>query len=261
MSETRLHHLLGDEPAHADDQQGGGTGEEDVAQGVDHVIGVEQLGRRLGKPLQQGITARGEEVGGKATGDPGKGRGYPGQRVAPGGVEDDATYGDDQHITRIGRRVADDGHQDQHGGQETGGGDFQQLLQAGVDEAGLLGHPDPQHGHQHYAERGEAGEGRDHAGEELGQASPGQQVVDHDGLPGTGIDQIKGELGEDPGTDPDDQQGIEEQHGGIRQFVACLLDPVQEAVQPAVGRAGRTLVHCGLTHYGDTPLPRNERAS
>ena len=259
MLEARLDNLLGDKPAHADDQQGRSAGEDDIAQGVDHVVRVEQLGCGLGEPLKQRIPAGGQEVGGKPAGNPGKGRGNPRQRVTTRRMEDDAANGDHQHIARIGGGMADDGHQDQHGGQKARRRHLEQLLEPGVDETGLLSHPDPQHGHQHDAKGSKPGERGDHAGEKVRQPCPGQQVVDDHGLSGAGIDQIEGELGAYPGADPDDQQGIEEEHGGIRQLVARLLHPVQKAVQPAVGR-GRTLVHCSLTHYGDTPLPRNERA-
>ena len=114
--------------------------------------------------------------------------------MASGSVEDDATDGDHQHIARICSGVADDRYQDQHGSEKTGRRHFQQLFQTGIDKTGLLGHPDPQHGHQHDAQRGKAGKGGHHGREKLGQTGTGQQVVDHYRLPGTGVDQIKLEL-------------------------------------------------------------------
>ena len=44
---------------------------------------------------------------------------------------------------------------------------------------------------------------------------------------------------------------------GSGSLLPAFSTPFRKRFNQPLG--GRTLVHCSLTHYGDTPLPRNER--
>ena len=235
--QPRLDDAVGQVPADADDEERRDGGEPEVAKGVDHPLGVEDLGRLLGEPLQQGVDARGDEVGREPARDPREGGRDAGQRMPPRCVEDDPAQGDDEHVAGVGRGVADDGGQDEHRGQQARRRPAQDQLEAGVDEAGLLGHPDPEQRHQHHPQRREPGEGGHELHQERGEGGARQLVGDSQRLAAARVDLGELDRGQDRRRDPRQHQQQQEQDGRVRQPVADGLDGVQGAVyeSPALG--------------------------
>jgi hypothetical protein len=62
--------------------------------------------------------------------------------------------------------MADQGHEDEHRGEQNGGRDSQQGFEHGLDQSGMLGDADAEECHDDNAEWWEVGEGFDHSREE-----------------------------------------------------------------------------------------------
>ena len=157
-----------------------------------------------------------------------------GEWVAPGSVENDAAQGNDENVTGVGSRVADDCGENQHRGQKLLGGEAEHPLESSVDETGVFGDADAQQRHQHDTERMETGEGGDHARHERRQRVA-RQLVDHpDRFAVPGVDLLELDRRQNRRHDPRGDHQDQEQHRRVRQLVAGYLDPVEGAVEKAL---------------------------
>ena len=166
--------------------------------------------------------------------------------------------GDDEHVAGVGRRVADDRGQNQHRRQQAGRRAAQKQLEAGVDEAGLLGHADAEQRHQHHAQRREPGEGGHQLDHERGQGRARQLVGDAQRLAGARVRLGELDGGEQRRGDPGQQQQQQEQDGRVGKPVAGVLDEVQGAGDEASARVGRLRCRIGLRirHLREPPATR-----
>ena len=118
--QARLDQPVSEGPGDSQHQQGGRSREDVVAKHGDIHRRIKQMRRALGEALQQGLQRAGEdEVGGIPPGDAGEGGGDARQRMAPGGIEDNAPQRRHQHIAGIRRVGTGDAHQDDHGREQT----------------------------------------------------------------------------------------------------------------------------------------------
>ncbi len=234
---------IGQPPADADHQQAGGAHEEPVAQRVNQEPGGHHPPGLLRDALQQRVQGRGDEVGGKATGDPRKGGRDAGQRMAAGGMEDGRRQRDHHHVARVRSGMAEDCHQHHQRRQPAPCGDAEQPAQAGIDQAEMLGNPHSQQCHQHDAERRERRKGRDQLSQETGELDTAEQIDDGDGRPGLGMDSGKLDRRQHSRQAPDRHQQQRKQRRRIRQAVADGLD----CRQHATGRSWRC-TGCATRH-------------
>jgi hypothetical protein len=85
-----LDDAISDKPANGHDQEGRGRGEDPVVERVDHHRRVQDVRRTLGETGQHRVQRGRDEQGGrKTTGHTAEGGGNTGQRMTPGGIEDD----------------------------------------------------------------------------------------------------------------------------------------------------------------------------
>ena len=164
--EPRFDHAVRQDPPDDDHECTRHARKQPVAQGVDLPARIEDLRGRLSETLEQRIDSRRNEIRAEAARDPRECTGNASERMASGSVKDDASQRNDQHVADIRRSVADDGDQEQHGGQQAPRSHRYKALQACADESGVLGNPDAQQRHQDYAQGGEAGEDGHHARQE-----------------------------------------------------------------------------------------------
>ncbi len=245
--QARLHHLVGQPPAYGDDQQTGGSHEKPVDQRIDRHRRVEHACGLLGNAGQHRVDRRRNEVGRKTAGYAGESRCNTGQRMAPGGVEDHRAQRNHDHIAGIGGRMRDDCDQDDHRREQARRSHAQHLAQRGVDEAGVLGDPHPQHRHQHDAQRRETREHAYHLAEKARHLVTGK-LVDHlNRLACLRMQRAELDRREHCRERPHDQHEQKEQYCGIREPVSDPLDDIERAIKPAAFGRGRwvwLLTHC-----------------
>ena len=223
------------------DQEGRGDHEIPV-RGRDHdIVRVDQPRSFLGDPRQQRVNGSNEDIGAIATGHTGKGRCHTGQRMPTQRVEDRSRQRDQHHIADLGRRIGDDTGKDDGNRHDMARRRQHHGAHGSGQQAGLLGHSNTQHRHQHHAQRCKTGEIGHQAGPDATDPVPVHQAdrPDHavfSHAASTGWPRIlnsKPEPAEQSGQEHDtDRQDGKEGHR-VRQEIAEPFDAVKKAREGA----------------------------
>ena len=225
--------LVGHVPAGTKHEEGTAKGEEVVAEHVHGVGSVDALGGGLREALHHGVDDGGGVAGGEATGEAGEGAGDTGEGMAAAGVEHQGRHGHEHHVSGVRHHMAEDGDENDGGGQAGLGDDAEQTLEQHMQEAGAFHDADAEGSHDGHAQRGEVHEvlhGRNH---ELEQVLGAEHIQHADGFAGAGVLVVERHERQGKGQDTGNHQCIDEKHGDVGQLVTGGLHSVQEAVQSA----------------------------
>ena len=158
----RFRNLFRYPPAAADNGKGRAEGIKIIAQHVDFIRRVDDLGGHLRKALNDRVDRRRRIVGRKGAGNTGKGSGDAGQRMLPRSVEQVGRNGNDDHVAAVRGQMAEHTDEDDDRRQEKFRRNEQQLFQARADIPRPLGDPDAQGRDDDHAQRRERSKVADH---------------------------------------------------------------------------------------------------
>ena len=232
VGHARLGDAHRDQRHHGGDQHRGDHDEPVVARRRHHAVGLDDRRRLRGQAGEHRVHRAEQQVGAVAAGHRRERGGDAGQRRAAGQLEQKAGEGNQHHIAGVeGEARHHPGERHRHHQRAVRGAPHQRR-QAGAQQAGMLGDAQPQHRHQHHAQRRETGEVGDHLAEQKGEAVAVEQRTHLNaavlqrvrrGQPGRRQQRAQRQHQQ---TQPDEQQG------GVRQAVAGAFQPGQ----PAGGR-------------------------
>jgi hypothetical protein len=139
--------------------------EPQVGEQVDRLAGIQQLNGVVGNANKDAVHRNDHDIYQEHTRHGREGQREAGQRMAPNTDERGPGQRDQHQVAGIGRDAGNDADESQDPGQRPGRRDDHQLADQRLDQPGLLGHTDPDHRDDDHADRLEAHEVRDHAGE------------------------------------------------------------------------------------------------
>jgi len=182
---------------------------------------------------EQRVDGADQQVGRIAARDAGEHRRHAQDRMPPGRDEDQCAQRHQQHVADLAGHVRHYAGEHQHGREQVLRRRQHQHAQRGADEAAVLGHADADQGHQHHAQRREAGEVGDCAGHYPVQALDAEQVHRRHDLARGRMRHAQPRHRGEPGRDHHRQRQQREQRRRMGQGIAAFLDDVEEAVHGA----------------------------
>ena len=148
----------------------------------------------------------------------------PAKRVTPDRQEDHRPQRHQQHVADLAGRVGEDAGEDDDEGEQACGAESTKQPQRRSDQAAALGDADAEHGDQHRAQRREAGEVRDHVGQDAVQSGDGEQAHRLDRLSRARVDGADAEPVGNAGNKDHQQRHAGEQRRRMGKRVPDILD-------------------------------------
>ena len=195
------------------------------------VVGVDHLGRGLGKSVGQGVRQTQSHIGAESAGHGAVTHIHAQQGMPSDGHIQDSRQGRQDDEARIAGDVQVDAQEHDHAGDDPALGLAQEALHQGHQEAALLRHGGADHRHQHHAQGGKAGEVGDHVGPEILQPIGREQVHRLYPLVGGGVQGLDPQSATQGGDQHHDHRQAKEHGDGIGQLVAGALDCIEHSVE------------------------------
>ena len=156
--------------------------------------------------------------------------------MSASGIENHCAERNHEHIACIDRDVTEDTHRDQRGRQQLPWRDGHGGTQHRIDETGVLGDAEAEHGHEDDAQWRESRERRHHRRHEGRQRLSGQEITDLEGLAATRVDLGESHARQHAADDPREHHQDQEQHRRVGQTVADAFDDIEAAREPPACR-------------------------